>query len=189
MPFSAERGASANESAARTTTRTLASWWCLPPAMSICSLLLLQPEWMPHRRRLRPPGALYNKAHDQQTAGVVPAIDALRANVNFEPGSSSSLSSVMTMPNRSSSWRELSDSLPVRNSTSQIKLPMLRLLLWGLNRLCSGRIHRAATTYSGAASEGSEQFRRAATAEHLPSLDFAGNFWRCRSKRGQFMEF
>ncbi len=121
--------------------------------------------------------ALHDKAADQQKAGVIPAIDALRAQVELQ-----------------SRQQQL---IVVRNDYAKQKLTLARVI--GLppgqefnlttdapyEPLAASpleedlqRAYASRPDYLAAAQQvrSAEEFRRAATLEHYPTLDFAGNY-------------
>ena len=121
--------------------------------------------------------ALFNKARDQQSAGVSPAIDTLRAQVEFQTRqqqlivarnnyAKQELSLARTIGLPPGQEFNLTDQAPYRPLT-----PMT--VEQALQRAYMGR-----ADYQAAAQEvrAAEQFRRAASAEHLPTLDISGNY-------------
>jgi outer membrane protein TolC len=121
--------------------------------------------------------ALFNKAHDQQSAGVSPAIDTLRAQVELQTRqqqlivarnnyAKQKLLLARTIGLPPGQEFNLTDEAPYKPLT-----PMS--VEQALQRAYIGR-----ADYQAAAQEvrAAEQFRRAATAEHLPTLDISGNY-------------
>jgi outer membrane protein TolC len=121
--------------------------------------------------------ALYDKAADQQKAGVIPAIDSLRAHVELQ-----------------SRQQQL---IVARNDYAKQKLTLGRVIGLPLGQEFSlttaapyeplatlpleedlQRAYASRPDYLAVAQQvrSAEQFRRAATAEHYPSLDLAGNY-------------
>ena len=121
--------------------------------------------------------ALYNKARDQQTAGVTPAIDTLRAQVEYQ--------------NRQQQL------IFARNNYAKQKLQLARTIGLPLGQEFNltdtapyqplapldldVALHRAYADrpdYQAAVQQvlSAEHFRSAATAEHLPTLQFDGNY-------------
>jgi outer membrane protein TolC len=121
--------------------------------------------------------ALYNKARDQQAAGVSPAIDVLRSQVELQARqqqlilarndyAKQKLTLARTIGLPRGQEFNLTDQEPYQPLT-----PMS--LDQALQRAYSTR-----SDYQAAAQRvlAAEQFRRAATAEHYPTLDLAGNY-------------
>jgi outer membrane protein TolC len=121
--------------------------------------------------------ALFNKAHDQQSAGVSPAIDTLRAQVELQTRQQQLivarnnyakqkllLARAIGLP--PGQEFNLTDEAPYKPLT-----PMT--VEQALQRAYMGR-----ADYQAVAQEvrAAEQFRRAATAEHLPTLDISGDY-------------
>jgi outer membrane protein TolC len=121
--------------------------------------------------------ALYDKAADQQKAGVSPAIDTLRARVELQ-----------------SQQQHL---IATRNDYAKEKLRLGRVIGLPLGQDFSlttaapyeplatapleddlQRAYASRPDYLAAAQQlrSAEEFRRAATAEHYPTLDMAGNY-------------
>jgi outer membrane protein TolC len=103
--------------------------------------------------------ALYDKSSDQQKAGLVPAIDTLRAQVE-----------------RQTRQQQL---IAARNDFAKQKLALGRVI--GLPPGQEESLQRAyslRSDYLAALQQvrAAEHFRSAATAEHYPSLDVSGNF-------------
>jgi len=121
--------------------------------------------------------ALFNKAHDQQTAGLVPAIDALRSQVQFQTRqqqlivarnnySKQKLGLARTIGLPSGQEFNLAETVPYE--------PLAAISIdQALQRAYASR-----ADYQAALQQvrGAESFRRAATAEHFPSLSLAGNY-------------
>jgi outer membrane protein TolC len=121
--------------------------------------------------------ALYNKARDQQAAGLLPSIDALRAQVELEARrqqliiarndhAKQKLQLARTVGLPLGQEFEITDRAPYAPLNPMSIQEALR------------RAYASRRDYQGAlaALRATEAFRRAATAEHLPSLDFAGNY-------------
>jgi len=121
--------------------------------------------------------ALYDKTSDEQKAGVVPAIDALRAQVELQARQQEliaarndfakqklALARAIGLP--SGQEFALTDKAPYE--------PMATLTLdQSLQRAYADRAdYKAAMLQVQAA----ERFRKAATAEHYPSVDIAANY-------------
>jgi outer membrane protein TolC len=121
--------------------------------------------------------ALYDKASDQQKAGVSPAIDTLRAHVELQNRqqelivarndfAKQKLKLARTIGLPAGQEFELTTAAPYE--------PLATLTLEeDLQRAFAAR-----SDYLAAAQQvrSAEEFRRAATAEHYPSVDMSGNY-------------
>ncbi len=114
--------------------------------------------------------ALYNKAHDQQTAGLVPAIDALRAQVELKTRqqqlivarnnyAKQKLALARTIGLATGQEFNLTDQTPYEPLAPMSVEDALR------------RAYASRADYQAARLqvESAERFRSAATAEHLPT--------------------
>src|SRR5260370_494444 len=79
-----ERGARANEFAARYKYNDARELVVLATGNEYLLTIAAGARVDAAQAQVEAAQALYNKAHDQQTAGLVPAIDALRAQVEFK---------------------------------------------------------------------------------------------------------
>ena len=121
--------------------------------------------------------ALYNRAHDQQTAGVSPAIDTLRAQVELQARQQQL---IVARNDYAKQKLDLARTigLPVGqefNLTDQE--PYQPLTPLSLEQAIE-RAYSLRADYQAAAQQvlAAERYRRAATAEHYPSVDFNGNY-------------
>ncbi|HEY1263881.1 MAG TPA: TolC family protein, partial [Terriglobales bacterium] len=121
--------------------------------------------------------ALYDKAVDQQRAGVIPAIDTLRANVELQ-----SRQQRLIVARNDYAKQKLALAraigLPVgQEFTLTDKAPYQPLQAMGLEESLQ-RAYVYRSDYLAAAQQvrSAEKFRKAATAEHLPSLDVSANY-------------
>lgn len=121
--------------------------------------------------------ALYNKAHDQQVAGLVPAIDVLRAQVELQARQQQL---IVARNNYAKQKLVLARTigLPIAQEfTLTERAPYEPLtpptIEEALRRAYSSRSDYQAAIWQ---VEGAEHFRSAATAEHLPTLEFSGNY-------------
>jgi outer membrane protein TolC len=121
--------------------------------------------------------ALFNKARDQQAAGVSPAIDTLRAQVELQTRQQQL---IVARNNYAKQKLMLARTigLPLGqefNLTEQVPYQPLAPMSveQALQRAYMGR-----ADYQAAAQQvrAAEQFRRAATAEHYPTLGISGNY-------------
>lgn len=121
--------------------------------------------------------ALFNRAHDQQTAGLVPAIDALRSQVQFQTRQQQL---IVARNNYSKQKLALARTigLPAGQEFNLTEtVPYEPLAAIGIDQALQ-RAYASRADYQAVLQQvrGAESFRRAATAEHLPSLSVAGNY-------------
>src|SRR5262249_60208868 len=121
--------------------------------------------------------ALYNKGPDQQTSGLVPAIDALRAQVELQTRQQQ-----LIVARNNYAKQKLLLARTIGLATGQEfplteRVPYEPLAALGINDALT-RAYSSRADYQAARLqvEGAERFRSAATAEHLPSIGFAGNY-------------
>ena len=90
--------------------------------------------------------ALYDKAVAQQQAGVSPAIDTLRSQVEYQTRQQQLIAAKVTSRSRKFRWRAWSDSHPARHLNSPRRLPtgLFPFPIW--RRACSAPIRSAPTT-------------------------------------------
>jgi outer membrane protein TolC len=172
-----ERGASANESAARYNYQNARELVVLATGNEYLLTIAAAARVDAAQAQVETAQALYNKAHDQQTAGVVPAIDALRANVEFQTRQQQLIVVRNDYAKQKLLLARTIGLPPGQEFNLTDKAPYAPLAPMGLEQALQ-RAYTSRRDYLAAAQQvrGSEQFRRAATAEHLPSLDFAGNY-------------
>jgi outer membrane protein TolC len=121
--------------------------------------------------------ALYNKAHDQQSAGLIPAIDSLRAQVQFQTRQQQL---IVARNNYAKQKLVLARTvgLPLGQEFNLTeRVPYEPLAPLSVDQALQ-RAYASRADYQAALQQvrGAEAFRRAATAEHFPSLNFAGNY-------------
>ena len=121
--------------------------------------------------------ALSDKATDQQDAGVVPAIDALRAKVELQTRQQQ-----LIVARNDYAKQKLAlvraIGVPVGQEIALTdRAPYEPLQAMGLEESLQ-RAYLSRSDYLAAVEQvrAAEKFRRAATAEHYPSLDFAANY-------------
>ncbi len=121
--------------------------------------------------------ALSNKAKDQQTAGVTPAIDALRAQVEYQARQQQL---IVARNNYAKEKLQLARTigLPAGQEFNLTdKAPYQPLVPPGLEEALR-RAYRDRSDYQAAVQQvlSAQRLRSAATAEHLPSLGVSGNY-------------
>lgn len=121
--------------------------------------------------------ALYNKARDQQAAGVTPAIDTLRAQVEFQARQQQL---IVARNNYSKEKLQLARIIglpPGQEFNLTDKIPYQPLAPMSVEDALR-RAYADRPDYQAAVQQvlSAERIRSAATAEHLPTLEFSGNY-------------
>src|SRR6266700_3181343 len=172
-----ERGARANESAARYKYNDARELVVLATGNEYLLTIAAATRVDAAQAQVESSQALYNKAHDQQTAGLVPAIDALRAQVELKTRQQQL---IVARNNYAKQKLALARTIGLAtgqefNLTEQTPYePLAPMSVEDALR----RAYASRADYQAARLqvESAERFRSAATAEHLPSLEFAGNY-------------
>jgi len=172
-----ERGARANESASRYQYNDARELVVLAAGNEYLLTIAAASRVDAAQAQVESAQALYNKAHDQQTAGLVPAIDALRAQVELQTRQQQ-----LIVARNNYAKQKLLFARTIGLATGQEfnlteRVPYEPLAAMELEEALR-RAYSSRADYQAAhlQVEGAERFRSAATAEHLPSLDFAGNY-------------
>lgn len=172
-----ERGASANESAAKYNYKNARELVVLATGNEYLLTIAASARVDAAQAQLETAQALFTKAHDQQTAGVVPAIDALRAHVEFQTRQQQ----LIVVRNDYAKQKLLlarTIGLPLGQEFNLTdKAPYEPLAAMSVEQALQ-RAYTSRSDYLAAVQQmrGAEFFRRAATAEHLPSIDFSGDY-------------
>jgi outer membrane protein TolC len=121
--------------------------------------------------------ALYDKAADQQKAGVIPAIDALRAQVELQTRQQQLIAARNDYAKQRLAFARVIGLPPGQEFALTDAVPYAPFATLGLEE----SLRRAFTTradYQAAVQQvrAAQHFRQAATAEHYPSLDIAANY-------------
>jgi len=172
-----ERGARANESAARYKYDDARELVVLSAGNQYLLTIAAAARVDAAQAQVEAAQALYNRARDQQIAGLVPAIDALRAQVELQTRqqqlivarnnyAKQKLALARTIGLATGQEFNLTDRAPYEPLTPMSVEEALR------------RAYVSRADYQAALLqvESAERFRSAATAEHFPSLEFAGNY-------------
>ncbi len=172
-----ERGARASESAARYKYNDARELVVLATGNEYLLTIAAGARVGAAQAQVESAQALYNKAHDQQTAGLVPAIDALRAQVEFKTRQQQ-----LIVARNNYAKQKLVLARTIGLATGQEfnlteREPYEPLTPMSLEEALR-RAYTSRADYQAAVQQvrGAERFRSAATAEHLPSLNFAGNY-------------
>jgi len=171
------RGARATESAAQYNYKSARELVVLATGNEYLLTIAAAARVDSAQAQLETAQALYNKAHDQQTAGVTPAIDALRAQVELQTRqqqliaarnnyAKQKLALARTIGLPAGQEFNLTDQEPYQ------PIPPLSL------EQALQRAYGSRNDYQAAVQQvlAAQQFRRAATSEHYPTLGFMGNY-------------
>jgi len=172
-----ERGARANELAARYKYNDARELVMLATGNEYLLTIAAAARVDAAQAQVESAQALYNKAHDQQTAGLVPAIDALRAQVEFQTRQQQL---IVARNNYAKQKLVLARTIglpPGQEFNLTERAPYEPLAPMNVDDALR-RAYASRPDYQAALQQvrGADQFRRAATAEHFPSLNFAGNY-------------
>src|ERR1700733_1944225 len=121
--------------------------------------------------------ALYDKASDQQKAGVNPAIDTLRAHVELQSRQQQLIVARNDYAKQKLRLGRVMGLPPGQEFTLTTEAPYAPLATAPLEEDLQ-RAYASRPDYLAAAQQvrSAEEFRRAATAEHYPTLDMAGDY-------------
>jgi outer membrane protein TolC len=172
-----ERGAEANESAARYKYNDARELVVLAAGYEYLLTIAAGARVDAAQAQVETAQALYNKAKDQQTAGLVPAIDALRAQVEFQ---SRQQQLIVARNNYAKQKLALARTVglpPGQEFNLTDRAPYEPLTAMSVDQALQ-RAYASRADYQAALQQvrGAEKFRSAATAELFPSLNFAGNY-------------
>jgi len=121
--------------------------------------------------------ALYDKAADQQKAGVIPAIDALRAHVELQSRQQELIVARNDYAKQKLTLGRVIGLPPGQDFSLTTAAPYEPLATLPLEQDLQ-RAYASRPDYLAAAQQvrSAEEFRRAATSEYYPSLDIAGDY-------------
>ena len=121
--------------------------------------------------------ALYDKAADQQKAGVIPAIDALRAHVELQSRQQELIVARNDYAKQKLTLGRVIGLPPGQEFSLTTAAPYEPLATLPLEQDLQ-RAYASRPDYLAAAQQvrSAEEFRRAATSEYYPSLDIAGDY-------------
>jgi outer membrane protein TolC len=121
--------------------------------------------------------ALYNKARDQQSAGIVPAIDTLRAQVEYQTRQQQLIVAQNSYDKRKLQLARVIGLPPGQEFNLTDRAPYQPLAPMSVEEALR-RAYASRPDYQAAVQQvlSAQRFRSAATAEHLPTLSFGGNY-------------
>jgi outer membrane protein TolC len=171
-----ERGARASEAAAQYTYKSARELVVLATGNAYLLTIASAARVDAAQAQAETAQALYNKAHDQQTAGVVPAIDALRAQVEFHTREQQLIAARNDYAKQKLQLARTIGLPPGQEFNLTEKAPYQPLAPMSVENALQ-RAYASRPDYQAAIQQvlSAEKFRSAATAEHLPSLQLSAN--------------
>jgi outer membrane protein TolC len=172
-----ERGASAGLRAAQFTYKDARELVVLAVGNSYLMTLSAAARVATSQAQLDTAQALYTKTADQQNAGVVPAIDAFRSQVEQQARQQQLIVARNTYAKQKLSLARAIGLPPGQEFKLTDDAPYEPLVAMGLEQALQ-RAYASRSDYRAALAqvEAAGHFRRAATAEHLPTFDIDGNY-------------
>ena len=130
---------------------------------------------------------LYDKAADQQKAGVSPAIDTLRARVELQSRQQQLIVARNDYAKQKLTLARVIGLPPGQEFSLTTEAPYEPLATAALEEDLQ-RAYASRPDYLAAAQQvrSAEEFRRAATAEHYPHARYGGKLWSGGDPSGQF---
>jgi len=121
--------------------------------------------------------ALYDKAADQQKAGVIPAIDALRARVELQARQQQWIAARNDYAKQKLQLARVIGLPPGQEFALTDKAPYQPLAAMGVEQDLQ-RAYASRSDYQAAVQQlrAAQHFRQAASAEYFPTLNFAGDY-------------
>jgi outer membrane protein TolC len=171
------RGASNNEKAVQFSYKDARELVALAVGHAYLQALAGNARVETAQAQLQTAQALYDKAVNQQNAGVSPAIDTLRAKVELQTRQQQLILARNDYAKQKLGLARIIGLPTGQEFTLTDKAPYEPLAAMGLEESLQ-RAYTSRSDYLAAAQQlrGAERFRRAATAEHLPSIDVAANY-------------
>jgi outer membrane protein TolC len=181
-----ERGAEAEEAAAQFNFKDARELVVLATGNAYLLTIAAAARMDAAQAQVETAQALFTKAKDQQAAGVSPAIDTLRAQVEFQ-----SRQQQLIVARNDYAKQKLQLARTIGLPTGQEfnltdKAPYEPLAPLNLEDALQ-RAYADRSDYQVAAQQvlSAERYRRAATAEHYPSLEFNGDYGAAGINVGQ----
>ena len=172
-----ERGASDSEKAAQYTYKDARDVVVLAVGNAYLQALAGGARVETTQAQVQTAQALYDKSVDQQNAGVSPAIDTLRAKVEFQTRQQQLIVARNDYAKQKLALARAIGLPPGQEFTLSDKAPYEPLAALGLEQSLE-RAYASRSDYQAAQQQvrAAEHFRKAATAEYFPSLDAGGNY-------------
>jgi len=171
------RGARENEKAAQNSVRSARELVVLAVGNAYLLALAGAARVDTAQAEVQTAQALYDKAVDQQTAGVSPAIDTLRAHVELQSRQQQLIVARNDFAKQKLQLARVIGLPPGQEFTLTTQAPYEPLATAGLEEDLR-RAYLLRPDYLAAAEQlrAAERLRRAATAEHYPTVDIAGDY-------------
>ena len=172
-----ERGANANESAAKYNYKNARELVVLATGNEYLLTIAASARVDAAQAEVETAQALFTKARDQQNAGVVPAIDALRAQVEYQTRQQQLIVARNDYAKQKLLLARTIGLPPGQEFNLTDKAPYEPLAAMSVEQALQ-RAYASRPDYLAAVQQvrSAELFRRAATAEHFPSIDFSGDY-------------
>ncbi len=172
-----KRGASYNEKAAQSSLKNARELVVLAVGNSYLVALSGAARVATAQADVQTAQALYDKAADQQKAGVSPAIDTLRAHVELQTRQQELIVARNDYAKQKLTLARVIGLPPGQEFNLTTAAPYEPLATLPLEQDLQ-RAYASRPDYLAAAQQvrSAEEFRRAATAEYYPSLDIAGDY-------------
>lgn len=172
-----KRGASSNERAAQFNYKDARELVVLAVGNSYLKTLSSAARVETSQAQVQTAQALYGKSVDQQNAGVIPAIDSLRARVEFQSQQQQLIVARNNYAKQKLSLARIIGLPPGQEFILTDQVPYAPLAQMTVEEALR-RAYASRSDYQAAAQRvrGAEYFRNAATAEHYPSLGLAGDY-------------
>ena len=172
-----ERGAADNERAAQYTYKSARDLVVLAVGNAYLVTLSGAARVETMQAQVQTAQALFDKASDQQKAGVIPAIDALRARVELQSRQQKWIAARNDYAKQKLSLARTIGLPPGQQFALTDQAPYEPLATLGVEQSLQ-RAYALRSDYQAAAQQllAAEHFRKAATAEYFPTLNFAGDY-------------
>lgn len=172
-----KRGASANEHAATYNYKDAREVVVLAVGNSYLQTLSAAARVETSEAQVQTAQALYTKSVDQHNAGVIPVIDSLRARVELQTQQQQLIVARNNYAKQKLALGRIIGLPPGQEFILTDKVPYAPLAQMTVEEALQ-RAYASRADYQAAIQQvlGAEYFRKAATAEHYPSLDLAGNY-------------
>jgi outer membrane protein TolC len=172
-----KRGASANESAARYNYKDARELVVLVVGNAYLQTISAAARVETSEAQVETAQALYGKSVDQQNAGVIPAIDSLRARVELQSQQQQLIVARNDYAKQKLALARIVGLPPGQEFILTEKVPYAPLAQMTMEEALQ-RAYASRADYQAAVQQlrGAQYFRSAATAEHYPSLNVAGDY-------------
>jgi outer membrane protein TolC len=171
------RGASANERAAQFNYKDARELVVLAVGNAYLQTLSGAARVETSQAQVQTAQALYGKSVDEQNAGVIPAIDSLRARVEMQSQQQQLIVARNNYAKQKLVLARIIGLPPGQEYVLADEVPYTPLAQMTIEEALR-RAYASRSDYQAAAQRvrGAEYFRNAATAEHYPSLNLAGDY-------------